>query len=78
VAAHTQKPSFYALRFSGINTADRSPVAVDVFKTKFDPVDSLPLIGDNFASLKLSGRMHYDSSVAGSRAAEHFFRIRQT
>ncbi len=76
---YTNRPEFIALRFQGINTADNNaPVVVDLFKTKFDPVDSLPLINDNFLVLATKGKLYQDDTIFAGAPEGKFLRIRQT
>lgn len=78
VGAYTQKAKSLALRFEGVNTLeDNSPVVLDIFHVKIDPVDDMSFISDNFSSLKLQGKVFPDDSLLGSRTEGRFLRIRQ-
>lgn len=78
INAFTQKQPFLQLRYDGVNTVDYAPAIMEVFKTKFDPVDSLSLIGDNFSSMKVTGRVYADDSLVATRSGQRFLRVRQT
>lgn len=76
--AFTNKPEFMALRYEGVNTVENyAPVVLDLFKIKFDPMDSLQLINDNFLSLQTQGKIYYDDMVFDSKAEGKYLRIRQ-
>ena len=79
IGAATNKQPYLALRFEGVNNArDNSGSLVEVYKTKFDPVDSLSFIGDNFGSMSIGGKVYYDETVlADARPEGRFFRVRQ-
>jgi hypothetical protein len=76
VEAYQQIAQEISLRYDGINTMDQTPVVLDLFRTKFDPVDGLSLLGDNLSTLKVTGEIMFDNlrAVAG---ASGFLRIRQ-
>ncbi len=77
--AYTNRPEFMALRFEGVNTADDgNPVVVDIFKVKFDPMDELALINDNYAVMSTQGSLYYDDAMFDSTPDGKYLRIRQT
>lgn len=76
--AYTANSDFYSLYFEGINTAaNNEPVTLDIFKTKIDPVDDLPLIGDNIATLQVAGKMFYDNQMAVTPVEGRLLRLRR-
>lgn len=78
IDAYTQNTSELALRYNGVNTIDYGPIVVDIFRTKFDPVDGLDLLGDNLSSLRVTGEIMYDNLKDPNSGISNFFRIRQT
>lgn len=78
IGAFSTKQPWLALRFEGVNTVNGEPAVLDVFKTKFDPVDAMSLIGDNFSILKVRGAVHADEAKPADGADGRFLRYRQT
>ena len=57
----TVAPPLLWLRFEGVNMArDASPVVVDIFKVRMEPIDAISLIGDDLTSINLKGRVFVD------------------
>jgi hypothetical protein len=66
VQALTASASELELIFLGLNEADSgSSATVKVWRGKFGPASSLPLIGDDYASLEMTGAALADSSKTG-------------
>lgn len=66
------------LRFSGLNTANSNkPVVVELYRVVFDPVGTLDLINDEFATFEIEGSILYDSSRDSNSALGGFGRIIQ-
>jgi hypothetical protein len=79
IGAYDHTPRFFSLRFEGINQADaESPVVCDIYKVQLEPVDALSLIGDNFSSLQVTGRVFADSIHGGHADEGRYLRIRRT
>ena len=57
----TVAPPLLWLRFEGVNMArDASPVVVDIFKVRMEPIDAISLIGEDLTSINLKGRVFVD------------------
>ena len=57
------------LVFLGLNEADSgSVVTVRAWRAKFGPASSIPLIGDDYASLEMSGALLADASKVGGES----------
>ncbi len=63
VAIFTQPLKEYTMYFNGVDTlqGDR-PVRVELFRTSFDPISTLPLINDDVAQMEMSGALLADLS----------------
>ena len=77
VGAYTNVSAHYAVRFEGINTANGSPVTVDIFKVRIQPVDEVSFISDNPSVLRVNGRILQDTAIAGTPPEGKLLRIRQ-
>ncbi|MDK2124494.1 phage tail tube protein [Parachitinimonas caeni] len=65
----------WSLHFEGMNEADSdSPVVVSVALAKFGATKNLPLIGDEFAALELSGKVLRSGEGSGDSA---YYRLLQ-
>ena len=64
VTMFTSTPPERYLLLDGVNTIDGSPVRMRLYRVKFDPLSSLPLINDSFGTIELSGAVLYDSEAA--------------
>jgi hypothetical protein len=67
-------PERYLL-LDGINTIDGTPVKVRLYRTKFNPASSLPLINESFGTLELTGQALFDSEAAIDPALGGFGKI---
>lgn len=63
----------YEIYFAGVNEA-RSGKAVNVraYRVKFGPLQNLPLIGDDYAGLELTGRVLADTTKNGTSVSRYF------
>ena len=64
----TQSAADFSLTFEGLNEAKDNgrPVIVDLFKVKFGAAQNFELIGDEFATLDLTGELLVDDSIVGA------------
>lgn len=63
----------HELVFDGLNEAQgESPVVVKVFRAKFGGAEELPMIGDEFAALELSGDVLKDDTKNGTDESQYF------
>lgn len=67
-------PERYVL-LDGINTVDNSPVIMRLYRVKFEPMSTLPLINDDFAAIDLTGTVLFDSEAALDGALGGFGKI---
>lgn len=69
IEALTKAADELELAFLGLNEADSgSSVTVRVWRAKFGPAQSIPLIGDDYAALEMSGAALADSSKTGDES----------
>ena len=65
--------------FAGLNTADldtaNKPVRVELYRTRFNPITNLSLIGDELMSMELQGSVLYDATKAADAVLGQFGRI---
>ena len=62
-----------SLLFDGMNeAASGSPVVVEAYRIKLSPTDSLDLIGDDFATLKLKGEVLKDTTIVQPGLSQFF------
>lgn len=72
IQALTASAEELELVFLGLNEADSgSETTVKVWRAKFGPAQSIPLIGDDYAALEMSGAALADSSKTGG-ASQYF------
>jgi hypothetical protein len=65
IEALTQSAQDYTMMFEGINEADSGKACVvDIWRIKFSPAKAIDLIGDDFASLELTGKLLADDTKA--------------
>ena len=64
VTMFTSAPPERYLFLDGINTIDNSPVRLRLYRTRFNPLSTLPLINDSFGTIELSGAVLYDDEAA--------------
>ncbi|GAB3335311.1 hypothetical protein [Marilutibacter aestuarii] len=60
----TAPPPERYLYLHGINTLDNSPVRLHLYRVKFQPIASLPLINSSFGEISLTGTALFDSEGA--------------
>lgn len=77
VTMFTESPPERYLYLDGINTVDGARVLVDLYRVKFNPATSIPLINEGFGQLELTGVVLFDSEAAADTALGGFGRIRQ-
>lgn len=59
--AFTQaSPERYCV-FDGINTETGTPVLIDLYRVRFDPISELPLINSEYGALPMAGSILYDA-----------------
>lgn len=79
--AFTSLPFFTAppperyLYMHGVNTLDNSPVRLHLYRVKFQPIASLPLINSSFGEISLTGTALFDSDGALDPTLGGFGRI---
>lgn len=79
ISAFTINQPYYAVRFAGMNSADKDePVVVDLYRTKLYPVETLPLISADLIEMTVNGKMYLDTARPFTTAAGQFFGIRRT
>lgn len=76
VAMFTEQAPERFLLLDGVNTIDNLPVRVELYRTKFNPASSVPMINEGFGQLELTGVALYDSDAALDAALGGFGRIR--
>lgn len=64
VTMFTAAPPERYLLLDGVNTLDNSPVRLRLYRTRFNPLSTLPLINDSFGTIELSGAVLYDDEAA--------------
>lgn len=64
-------------QFDGINTETGEAVVIDLWRTRFDPVQSLGLINQEYGNLQLTGAVLYDTTRASDAALGGFGRMLQ-
>lgn len=63
----------YELVFDGLNEArSGKPVIIEAYRVKFGPAANLPLIGDEYAALELTGKVLKDSTKNGTSVSQYF------
>lgn len=79
VSAFTIAPAFHWLRMEGWNTAVSpiTPIVLDVYKVKFRPATSFPMIGDDLALVQLEAVVHRDVLQPDNTEDGRFFRLRR-
>lgn len=69
VQALTNAAAELELAFLGLNEADSgSAVTVRAWRAKFGPTQSIPLIGDDYAALEMTGALLADGSKVGGES----------
>lgn len=51
------------VRFEGLNTLDGSSVVVEIPRAAFEPLQSLPLINEEFANVQMNGNILQDTKI---------------
>lgn len=77
VTMFTSAPPERYLFLDGINTVDNSPVRARLYRVKFDPMATLPLINESFGTIELSGDVLYDVEAAEDAALGGFGKLEQ-
>lgn len=73
IEALTTGSQEYELVFEGLNEArSGKPVTVQVYRLKLKPSQALPLIGDDFATLEMTGKLLVDTSKTGAGISQYF------
>lgn len=69
VEALTQVGKEFGLRFDGLNEAQSgASVVITIYRLKVSPADSLDLISDDFATLKVKGAILADSTKPAGKS----------
>lgn len=77
VTMFTSAPPERYLLLDGVNTLDNSPVKLRLYRVRFNPLSTLPLINDSFGQIELSGAALYDSEAAADSDLGGFGKIEQ-
>jgi hypothetical protein len=64
VTMFTAPPPERYLFLDGINTVDDSPVRVRLYRVKFNPMATIPLINESFGTIELTGDVLFDDEAA--------------
>lgn len=73
VEALTSGALIYELAFGGLNEADNnSPVVLDIYRLKVSAAKSLGFVGDDFASLEVTGKVLMDPTKTGAGLSKYF------
>ncbi len=73
VEALTSGALIYELAFGGLNEADNnSPVVLDIYRLKVSAAKNLVFIGDDFASLEVTGKVLMDPTKSGAGVSKYF------
>lgn len=73
VEALTTGSLIYELSFGGLNEADNnSPVILDIYKLKISAAKAIDFIGDDFASLEVTGKVLMDATKTGAGVSKYF------
>lgn len=73
VEAITNSGKIWEIVFAGLNEAlANKPTTVHAFRVKFGPAQSLPLIGDDYATLDLTGEVLADTTKIGAGVSRYF------
>lgn len=75
VTMFTSAPPERYLMLDGINTIDNSPVRLRLYRVRFNPLSTLPLINESFGQIELSGAVLYDSEAAADAELGGFGKI---
>lgn len=73
VQALTAGSQTYELSFGGLNEANsNSPVVLDIFRLQVSAAANLSFIGDDFASMEVTGKVLLDPSKTGTGISRYF------
>lgn len=75
VTMFTSAPPERYLFLDGINTIDNSPVRLRLYRVRFNPLSTLPLINESFGQIELSGAVMFDSEAAADATLGGFGKI---
>lgn len=76
VTMFTQSPPMRWVMLKGINVADdNKPVLVELYKVKFDPMESMALINDAHSNYSMTGDVLYDSTKEANTTLGQIGRI---
>ena len=72
IEAITNSGKEWEMVFEGLNEArSDKPVVVDIYRLKFSPAQSVDFIGDDYASLQLTGEALKDTSKTGAGISQY-------
>jgi hypothetical protein len=77
VTMFTSAPPERYLMLDGVNTVDNSPVRLRLYRVRFNPLSTLPLINESFGQIELTGAVMYDSEAAADDTLGGFGKIEQ-
>lgn len=77
VTMFTSSPPERYLLLDGVNTIDNSPVRLRLYRVRFNPLATLPLINESFGQIELSGAVMFDSEAAADADLGGFGKIEQ-
>lgn len=75
VTMFTSAPPERYLMLDGVNTIDNSPVRLRLYRVRFNPLATLPLINESFGQIELSGGVMFDSEAAADDSLGGFGKI---
>ena len=75
VAAFAQQTSDKFVRYEGINLATNEAVVIECYKVRFNPLQELSAIGDDFGALQMEADILIDSTKAADGDLGQFARI---
>ena len=75
VTMFTTAPPERYLLLDGVNTLDNSPVKLRLYRTRFNPLSTLPLINEGFGTIELEGAVMFDSEAAADATLGGFGKI---
>lgn len=77
ITALTSGQGTYKLVFDGVNQGEdgQRPVVFKAFRVRFSPTETLSLIGDEFATLEVTGEVLIDSSRTSDAAQSQYYEV---
>jgi hypothetical protein len=77
ITALTSGQGTYKVVFDGVNFGEdgQRPVVFKAFRVRFSPTETLSLIGDEFATLEVTGEILIDSSRTSDTAQSQYYEV---